>query len=242
MKTALLCGKWPLVFRTEPKAELDRPKTKRSYLHYVAAHQELVAAKCLATEWLFTGATITTVAEYFAGVGIMATILRGLFHPPVHYLADIDAECVEQLSAAFPDLQPKNSDACYAMLEPRPVELQVLDFHSFTILHGMRKWASQLEAIFRTKPSHVMITDTAASYLPATKSVYTRVTGWPIASIEDYSEALSSWLHKSYGYRITKAAHRGRNAVYCLAQPGAPATIEHAYFPTAGSSHGFVYQ
>jgi hypothetical protein len=249
---AMLCGKWALAFSQPIASEGHLSKTRRSYLHYVAEHRDMVAAKCLATEWLLghmqeavgsrRAVSVPRVAEYFAGAGIMTSIIQGMLAPQIHTLTDSDVGCVAHLQAAFPWLTAGCADARKELKTPRLADLQVLDFPSYTVLHGTKQWAPHLDALFATQPRYVFITDTACSYLGATRGCYEALLKEPIVTRKDYTVAASRWYVRMYGYRIIRAAYRGRNAAYYLLEPGRYACIVDADFPLKSSTHGFVIQ
>ena len=245
MRQAIICGKWKLPITVPLGSEAGLPKQKRSYLHYISEHGDLVAAKCLATEWLLSSVERAfTVREYFGGVGIVSTIVRNLLAPHSHIISELSAICVEQLKGAFTKKTEvvRQQDARQAMLGPEECRLHILDFPTFTLLHAKTKWSAQLASIFSTRAPYVILTDTAASYIHVTKKRYSEVTGADIKNMDDYTMAFSCELHKAYGYSITRAAYRGRNAAYYLLQPGLCGTIVSTSFPVRGSEHAFIIE
>lgn len=242
--TASLCGKYDLPFYVPLQSEAGLPKAARSYLHYAAEHQSMVAAKCLATDWLLSVLRRGgSVREYFGGAGVVSAIIRGALAPAQHVASDRDSRCVAQLRGLLGEENAWEEDAREALiLTERPVDLAVLDFPNFTALHeGGTRWGAGLAALFRTQPGAVVVTDTARSYLHVHKKTYEEFLKAPIAEASDYTRAFSNYLLVKYGYAIQRAAYRGRNTAYYLCVPSdRTLTEEEAYFPLKGSEHGFV--
>jgi hypothetical protein len=244
--TAQLCGKWTLPFYAPIAGEDTVATHQRSYLHYVASHVPLVAAKCLATEWLLATlqeAGVERVREYFGGVGICTVILRALLAPKVHLIGERDTQCVAHLAALMEGTNAvvRQQDAKTALLTPGVADLHMLDFPAFSALHLATDWRKQFLAVFASKPRAVVWTDTAVSYLPVHRAKYAALFESAVLTPSDYTKGLSTWLAKEFGYSITRAAYRGRNAVYYLAQEHDAGDPQEGFFPLKGSEHGFVW-
>lgn len=220
---AIICKKWELPFYIPLVKENHLPKTRRSYLHYAAAHQDMVEAKCTATEWLYSGLKgIKSAREYYGGVGITATIIRGLYNLDRHVVGERDEACVRQLAAL---LEPRGGevvreDSAKALRIAEKYDFKVLDFPHSTITQISGKLYDEFLTAFSTNPKAVAWTDTAATFFHVHKKLYGRLLSRQVVTLDDYCRAYSYWLFKNTGYTIKKAAHRGRNATYFLAVPG----------------------
>jgi len=240
--TATICGKWALPFYVPVHAEDSVAKTQRSYLHYVQKHRSLVAAKCLATQWILESLPSgLQVREYFGGAGVVSTIVHELLNPIKHCASDRDARCVEQLSGLLGAENAWQENAREGMCELYPYDLKILDFPSFTVLRIEKHWHAQWEAVFVTQPTAVIFTDTACSYLPVHRKTYEAFFHAPITDKRSYTQAFSQFLMTTRRYSIQRAAYRARNAAYYLCVPG-ESVLEEAEFPDQGAeADGFAF-
>ena len=55
---ALLCNKYEFKINVPLKDESDKKRNDQSYLHFITSRQDLVSAKCIATEWLLEDVNI----------------------------------------------------------------------------------------------------------------------------------------------------------------------------------------
>lgn len=245
MKTATICSKWKIPFYITIEPEHNLPMRKRSYAHFVATRQELVAAKCLATEWLLQGKPKgLSLTEFFGGVGLFATIAEKLLEPLSHTIFEIDDRCLVQLHEMFSGdewVKVSKKDAREAILKER-ADILSLDFPNFTCLDVKPKgrWRDQLEIAFKSKPDSLIFTDTAVSYFHVHKGRYSEFFGKPLETFRDYTESFSEWLYNRYGYSISRAAYRGRNASYYFCALGSQMLEEHT-FSLETSKHGFIW-
>jgi len=242
---ARICGKWDLPFYIPLVSEGKIAKERRSYVHYVAAHQPLVSAKCLATEWLVSGLTPgMSIREYFGGVGVVSTILKGVLSPSTLIATDIDARCVEQLQGLLGADCAWQANAKGDILlncATECTDMQVLDFPSFTAPRIYTTWKAPWAAIFAKNPTVVIFTDTACSYLSVHRGVYSEFFGRPITDKHSYTCAFSDFLFATYGYSIRRAAYRARNAAYYLCLKG-DSELKEAEFPQRGLNDGFEFR
>ena len=80
---AILCNKYEFSINVPLKDESNKKRNDQSYLHFITSRQDLVSAKCIATEWLLNDVNINkeySIREYFAGVGIQATLLQNMLN------------------------------------------------------------------------------------------------------------------------------------------------------------------
>lgn len=243
--SAIICDKWNLDFHIKIQAENDVEKHNRSYMHYISEHTPLVAAKCWATKWALESINSDikyTVREYFAGVGIMTTIIQGLFDISHHVANELDKKCVEQLKLnnwKFP-VSASYADATKSLLENDSSDLKFLDFPSSSILHLKRKWKDGFNKAFESKPKLVMWTDTSVTYpISIHGPKYSKELDYPIETKQDYIKGISAWLYSTFGYSIKRAAFRANNAVYLAAIPG-QWIVEFKHFPKEENETGFV--
>ena len=55
---ALLCNKYEFKINVPLKDESNKKRNDQSYLHFITSRQDLVSAKCIATEWLLEDVNI----------------------------------------------------------------------------------------------------------------------------------------------------------------------------------------
>jgi hypothetical protein len=237
---AKICGKWEIVFAQPVESEKDLDLNERSYLHFIAAKPELVAAKCWATEWLLTDLVEEgcSLVEYLAGAGVQAVIARNVLVPREHLVLERDKKCCEHLMSL--GIQTVELDANKSMFEFEDYEVKFADFPSSSVISVQKKWKGFLN-LFESGPKLVVWTDTACSYpISIHGGKYAKEFGMELLeSWEDYVESYSKWLFKKTGFSIKKAAFRGRNAVYFAAVPGECDT-EIKWFALQDCETGFI--
>lgn len=221
---ALICGKWELPFNVELKDESSIALHKRSYIHYIREHQDLVSAKCRATEWLLAPLQVyksLSIREYMAGVGIQSSIIQGLLDVSRHVASELDHDCCKQLLSDHwkVPIEVREEDAKHAILRDDDSDYSVyfIDFPASSIVQILKVWDTHFTHIFRKNPLAVVWTDTSISYpIKIHGPRYSEIFGVNLQSQHDYIVEYSRWCHKRYGYSILRAAKRGSNALYFL--------------------------
>ena len=243
---ATLMGKWKLPFHIKLEAEDSVELHKRSYIHYLASHQPLVAAKVAATTWALEKTLLDpnksyTSREYLAGVGVMTCIITNMMKISSQILGELDAGCVEQLAKAdwgVPTVV-KHESVLDALQEKDESDLKFLDFPNSSILQLQKQWKG-FEKAFESNPKFVMWTDTSVTYPTSIHGEkYSKIFGIKVTTKEEYIEAMSEWLYKNYGYSLVRAAFRDRNAVYLTSAPG-KYKVEMKHFPAKGNESNFI--
>ncbi len=228
MRTAMLCNKWKMTF-PDFVDEASKDVHARSYLHYIYNETDLVAAKCLATEWLLKNSIDDSknysAREYMAGAGIQSTIIQNTYSVFPHIVSDIDEKCCEHIENQawkFPLICTREDAKKSILIEYNPsTDIRVVDFPNSSILTIIKYWQSQFDLLFKNNPKMVVWTDTAISYpIKIHGEKYSRLLGVELKDWSDYYKAYSFWLYKRYNYSIFKVAVRGRNASYFCALPG----------------------
>lgn len=240
---AMICDKWEYQLYVSLEDESERSKKKRTYLHYLSEHVELVSAKCAATEWLMSGVPRgLSVREYFGGAGVVSAIIQGLLAPRMHIATDRDKRCVQQLQGLLGASNSFQADAKKAILSAGDdVDMHLLDYPSFTILGAMGAWKGALDRLFSSGPRYIVITDTACSYLGVHRGRYGEAFGGVrITDKRDYTAAVSQYLMATYGFSIHRVAYRHSNASYYLCSQGTGA-MEESSFAKDGCGYGFKF-
>ena len=212
---AILAGKWKLPFHIKLHAENDVELHKRSYIHYLADHQPLVAAKVAATEWSLKRTLLDpeksyTSREYLAGVGVMTCIITNMLKLSSQVLGELDAECVEQLRLndwGVPT-EVKHESVIDALQVEDNSDLKFLDFPNSSILQLQKQWKG-FENAFNSKPKFVMWTDTSVTYPTSLHGEkYSELLGVKVTNKEEYVLGISQWFYKNFGYSLLRAAFR----------------------------------
>jgi hypothetical protein len=239
---ALLCNKYDFEINVSLKDESNKKRNEQSYLHFITSRQDLVSAKCIATEWLLEDVNVDreySIREYFAGVGIQATLLQNMLNVTKHKVSDIDLECFNQLKEDK-RWESLKEDGHKAILDNEYYDIKMLDFPHSSIIHLKRgKWSNFL-ASFICKPEIVCWTDTSMTYsIKIHGSNYSKELNISsLNSYSDYFKAMSDWLYGQVGYSIAKVAYRAKNAAYIKAIKGKHNLTEKS-FPLDKSNPGF---
>ena len=239
---ALLCNKYEFEINVSLKDESNKKRNEQSYLHFITSRQDLVSAKCIATEWLLEDVNVDreySIREYFAGVGIQATLLQNMLNVTKHKVSDIDLECFNQLKEDK-RWESFKEDGHKAILDNEYFDIKMLDFPHSSIIHLKRgKWSNFLGA-FISKPEIVCWTDTSMTYsIKIHGSNYAKeLNASSLNSYSDYFKAMSDWLYGQVGYSIAKVAYRAKNAAYIKAIKGKHNLTEKS-FPLDKSNSGF---
>lgn len=239
---ALLCNKYEFEINVSLKDESNKKRNEQSYLHFITSRQDLVSAKCIATEWLLEDVNVDreySIREYFAGVGIQATLLQNILNVTKHKVSDIDLECFNQLKEDK-RWESLKEDGHKAILDNEYYDIKMLDFPHSSIIHLKRgKWSNFL-ASFICKPEMVCWTDTSMTYsIKIHGSNYSKELNISsLNSYSDYFKAMSDWLYGQVGYSIAKVAYRAKNAAYIKAIKGKHNLTEKS-FPLDKSNPGF---
>lgn len=245
---AMLMGKWKLPFHIKLESEDDVDLHKRSYIHYLASHQPLVAAKVIATSWALEKTLLDpeksyTSREYLAGVGVMTCIITNMLKISHQILGELDASCVDQLRLTDWGVptKVKHESVLDALQEKDDSDLKFLDFPNSSILQLKKQWKG-FEKAFESSPKFVMWTDTSVTYpMSIHGKKYSELFGTSVTSKEEYVEAMSEWLYSNFGYSLVRAAFRDRNAVYLTSAPG-KYKVEMQHFPAKGNESNFVIE
>lgn len=228
MSEATLLGKYTLPIHIDLVSEESRSKEKRSYAHYLAEHQPLVAAKVAATEWLLRSAGLDltrryTSREYLAGVGIQTILITNIFNISNQILGELDTQCVEQLARVEWNAPTtvRQQNVIEALKEPDDSQLKFLDFPASSVLTLKKKWKG-FENVFESKPELVVWTDTSCTYPYSLHGKrYAEILNAPVTNVDEYLAGITQWLQREYNYTLVAAAFRARNAIYLAARPGA---------------------
>jgi len=246
LKIAKVCKQWELPFNFDLKSEENVSLHNRSYLHYAADHQDMVASKAWATKWLLEDIVEDkeyTAREYMAGIGIQTILIQKLFKLKQHIIGELDEGCIEHLSNIEWEVTPiiKHQNAFDAAKENDTSDLKFLDVPNSSILQMNTKWKDIFFRLFESKPELVVWTDTSVTYpMSIHGEKYGKILSAKINDKYDYVNAYSAWLFRELGYNILRAAFRGKNAVYFAAVPYETNT-DMKEFPLADYSDGFYF-
>lgn len=201
MTATLVCGQYPLELL---------PGFGGHYAYLNTASSKNAACFLHLVKFL---PRVSTVVEYFGGVGQFSTILQQICRPGSHYAFDIDVDCVRQLQS-LKGLRAEQGDAKQTM-GTIAADLVVLDFAYATIKH-FEEWP--WERVFAQRPQYVIWSDTAARRIGLHRALYSKLFGTSIVSNQDYYAAFSDFIYDRFGYSVRRVAHHLYS--YLLAEPG----------------------
>ena len=151
---------------------------------------------------------ITSVKEYFGGMGAHAMFAQDLFTPSDHAVSDYSRSAVQHMQEVLPgNVRVTQADA-YDAETPWPADIVILDFGDLTVFKAQQDQPRGilLDKVFAMKPNAVTITDIAARYLHLQKRSYEPLLGEGCCeSYEEYLERFSSLLQARYGYTMLQA-------------------------------------
>jgi len=151
-----------------------------------------------------------SVAEYFAGVGIMTLLAEEILHPKFHWISDYSDDCVaflqDVLCTKYANINCEKRDAFN--MQPYQVhsyDLISLDCNmSYGKLVNDPRYRSLVSMTVKKCPKFIHMSDKAAAYFHVNKSKYTKHFGFNVDSIEDYLVGLSLCF-RDFGYHISYA-------------------------------------
>jgi hypothetical protein len=180
--------------------------------------------------------SITTVNEFFGGVGIGSAIVQKLFQPTRHCVFEVDAQCLEHLQrqSFSPGLSVQYGDAVDTMLECGYADLMFCDFPKFNPL-DMSGWQAQLDHVFGLRPKAVYLNDTSFWSRHLHQERYAGpLNKAALRSDGEYIMAYSEKMHADYGYAVLAVAiHRGASFLYVPALTVAHPTVTRIKRPAA---------
>lgn len=247
-KVGLILNKWKMKFDVELKDEDVRIKERRSFLHFIATNIPMIDAKARATEWLLSDIPkVDEVIEFFGGVGLSSTIIRGILQPSSHWIGEIDENCVRHLKKHFSadkvtveKINAYRSMRTKIYREPNTRIAAFLDFSTFSILDFIKK-KNVLESwlnVLKYKPDVLGFTDTTLSRFHTHRKQYTKFFCKIIRCPKDYFTEFSNWLYQEFQYSIVKTAYRSNKVTYNICLPG-----KHMYqekkFQEENKGYGF---
>lgn len=165
-----------------------------------------------------------TVCELFGGLGVTASIFRGLHAPSRHVVFERSSELVAHLHRNGFVARLENAHTMIQVLDPH--EVLDCDFGRFTILQWSRNplLRAFTDAAFNGSHDRILFTDEAIVMFAFNRVKYGAVLGAPVETIDDYVSAWSRLWHGLYGYSIA-AAERHRGAVYTLWHQAPPVLV-----------------
>jgi len=175
--------------------------------HLACSYKTFGAIASFYEEEILLG-NITSVKEYFGGMGAHALFAQELFQPTDHAVTDYSAAAVEHLQRVLPgNVRVWQADA-YDSETPWMADIAILDFGDLTVFKAQQDQprGKLLDTVFGMHPNAVTITDIAARYLHLQKRSYEPLLGEGCCeSYEEYLERFSRLLEDRYGYVMLQA-------------------------------------
>lgn len=224
----LVGGKWELDLPDDERVHDGKLGTfVRPYTWFVAHKVKDISTELWCYDQLLSCLSgVTSVLEYFGGVGCDATLIRNMLHPATHILMDLDTWQTELLSNLFPECTVYQGDF-FVDAGFEFADLICLDFNSFTMLQLQRQMRLSLalsKALSRCNAA--IITDTAVHKIWLNAKHYATIAKQPVTDLYTYLQAMSCYLYQHYDVSIQMAASHA-NASYYLVAPTQPIKFEH---------------
>lgn len=154
---------------------------------------------------------IPTVAEYFAGVGIMTLFIQQLCKPAVHIVSDFSPQCVDHLSRTFkarPGVEVKAAGDAFTRDDLLVGDFTSIDYNmTYTKIRSDTVHRRLLDKIVAAKPKYIHMSDKSMAYFHVNKGKYAESMGISINEVADYVGGLNDYMFDEYGYGIIYYAH-----------------------------------
>ena len=215
VKTWKICDKYDLEV-----ADIPAPH-ERGYRPYHTRSVWDISREAICKEALFkVMSPPRTVVEYFGGLGIAASLLRGVYNPTVHPVYELDSNlCGHLISNGFDAICV---DSFKKIVTDGAYDLADVDFDIATALSMSRSPVSEfLDCLFKAGHRQIIITDAAISKLHLHKERYGTLLGGGIVKLEDYLNLLSHYFYRIGGYSISHCEYHA-GACYLLCLPRSP--------------------
>ena len=162
---------------------------------------------CAALEYLLHRVPYgTPVKDFFAGVGMWATVARGVLRPRDMILCDYDLGCANYLADTFTDCKVFHQDSYKAIERGQLLEngVNLFDFTKCTWLTLQKeKWG---EALLNAKAAWVVISDCAGAKIHLNYRSYNLKQ----PSYREYLERYEKWIEDTSDFSVGGVAVCGR--------------------------------
>lgn len=229
MMKLTLCGQWPMVIDDANFIGIDNKlKSMSSFLRSVALRGDDVAKDVYCynavAEILARAGNVESVAEFFAGAGLMTLLIQQQVNPTTHFVSDLDANCVAHLHQAFDGshgMQVEQLDASeLSYSDMCNWDFISLDYNaSYGKLVDSKSFHSRLldKAVNGHTP-FVHMSDKSLAYFHTNKIKYAAKMGRRIDNVDDFVGGESEFFYREYGYSLMHVAYY-RSAAHLLLRP-----------------------
>lgn len=220
MRKYKVCNKWTIEIPDNLQPTSDNiGSIARPYTYYIDHKLPDMGYQAWCREYLLNRLDgVSSVVEYFGGIGMDAAIVEGVFDLERHTLIDLDAGCVDILAANYPEAEVIQGD----FIECAGVEadLALCDFERFTILHMTRNRDGVRDALgdVLSACGCCIVTDSAISHLHLNLDIYSDASGILVKDIHTYAQALSDCFYY-LGFHVEMVAYNP-HASYVTLLPG----------------------
>lgn len=232
-----ICNKWTIEIPDDiPPTSDNMGSIARPYTYYINNKLADIGYQAWCRKYQLERLEgISSVVEYFGGIGMDAAIVEGVFDLEEHILIDLDAGCVDVLSINYPEAEIIQGDFLeYAGVE---ADLALCDFEQFTILHMTRNRGGVGDALGEVLAACdcCIVTDSAISRLHLNTGVYSDASGYAVNDIRTYIRALSVCSCDLYGFSVETVAYNP-HASYIALFPGKHPLLNIEYVKAPSSA------
>lgn len=217
---AIICERWSVPVWSGGEGwfldwALRKPKE-------VSAH--LTAGFCayLSLQLVYGPGELTSVREYFGGLGAQALMIQEGIRPLDHTVLDQSADALIHLRLALAGRAVRLAQVdSYDPASYAPADLVGLDFGDLTAwrLRPGQKHRELLDRVMAGEPRAVVLTDVAGPRLHLHRERYGEVLhrrSQSLVSYPTYLYALDDWFRAHYGYRMIRGCWHRWSAVLAL--------------------------
>jgi hypothetical protein len=235
-----ICERWDMDLQLEDQEE--------SFVRWVTKDPRQVSGH-LTRGWaalqdvseFYPPGSISSVVEYFGGMGAQARMVQEIFLPTQHTVMEYSPQACARMRKELPITVTVSQGDSYDPDNYRAADLVVVDFGDLTAFRldqhdGVR---SLLHFVFGSRPRAVVITDIAGPRLGLHRQRYSRILEDPCETYQDYLKALFRLFRQRYGYGLLKAyAHHWSTVATLVPLPTPRAAGPRPILPTPASPVG----
>lgn len=202
-RTALICEQWKVPIAANGGSGLPW------FLDWVERRPKEVSDHVACGYWCYSELVNSmmefgSVTEYFGGAGFQSTIIRNLFSPSIHHIADISAKSCSHLESLFGGRR----DTTYVGIHCVDVSKHSLpsaglvgfDAGDLTALTLTRQHGETLSRIVEGKPKAIVLTDIAGPRLHLQRNCYSKIIWNDCINYPTYLHGLAEYIRKTFGY------------------------------------------
>lgn len=198
MRTALICEQWRVPIAANGDSGLPW------FLDWVERRPKEVSDHVACGYWCYSELVNnmlnpSTVTEYFGGAGFQSTIIRGLFSPTYHTVADVSEKSCKHLRSLFDYFVTVQCQDTYKHPLPN-ADLIGFDAGDLTALTLTRQHGEMLSRVVEGKPEAIVLTDIAGPRLHLQRNCYSKIVWNDCINYPTYLHGVAEYIRKTFGY------------------------------------------